>query len=296
MVLLSRQPTPRLFLTLLSTFLLVVVLLSSSTVAKLQPAKRTYNTHTYYVLHLDSSSQHLLSGGGATPEEVATALGAEHVERVGELADHYLIRAASDLVERGIARADDTWRDTGALSKRSGIDSLEKRDSVMETYDLLRRGSGHFTGVSRHQSKRGVIGSQARLLGIRSLERQSLRLRVKRDLPVLPPQDLTVPSMQDPLLLSHLDKRTPVPSPQIPVVIPVTPEPPSAVLDAMIQFGIQDPIFPLQWHLVNKVMGENSVNITGVWADGIHGKGVTVAMVDDGLDMHSDDLAPNFVG
>jgi kexin len=42
-------------------------------------------------------------------------------------------------------------------------------------------------------------------------------------------------------------------------------------------------------------MEENSINVTGVWDEGVFGKGVNVAIVDDGLDMHSDDLAANFV-
>lgn len=37
------------------------------------------------------------------------------------------------------------------------------------------------------------------------------------------------------------------------------------------------------------------MNVTGVWKDGITGKGVTSAMVDDGIDYENPDLAPNFV-
>jgi subtilisin family serine protease len=61
------------------------------------------------------------------------------------------------------------------------------------------------------------------------------------------------------------------------------------------KFKIFDPLWSKQWHLVNGVMPENSINVTGVWEQGIVGKGVNVAIVDDGLDMHSDDLAANFV-
>lgn len=61
------------------------------------------------------------------------------------------------------------------------------------------------------------------------------------------------------------------------------------------KFSIFDPLWSKQWHLVNEVLPENSINVTGVWEQGYVGKGVNVAIVDDGLDMHSDDLAANFV-
>ncbi|KAG8725276.1 pheromone processing endoprotease [Ceratobasidium sp. 395] len=48
------------------------------------PARRTYATHTYYVLHHDPST--------ADVSSVVDALGGELVEQVGELADHWLLR------------------------------------------------------------------------------------------------------------------------------------------------------------------------------------------------------------
>lgn len=59
--------------------------------------------------------------------------------------------------------------------------------------------------------------------------------------------------------------------------------------------GIQDPIFSDQWHLVNDENPVHMVNAAPVWDMGIHGEGVISAMVDDGLDYESDDLADNFV-
>jgi kexin len=58
--------------------------------------------------------------------------------------------------------------------------------------------------------------------------------------------------------------------------------------------GITDPIFAEQWHLMNIVQAGHDVNISGVWLQGITGKNATVAIVDDGLDMHSNDLKDNF--
>lgn len=62
----------------------------------------------------------------------------------------------------------------------------------------------------------------------------------------------------------------------------------------MQTLGINDPIFKEQWHLLNVVQPGHDVNITGVWLQGVTGKNATVAIVDDGLDMHSDDLKDNF--
>ncbi|KAI1844541.1 hypothetical protein JX265_001526 [Neoarthrinium moseri] len=62
----------------------------------------------------------------------------------------------------------------------------------------------------------------------------------------------------------------------------------------MQQLGISDPIFHEQWHLFNPVQLGHDVNVTDVWLSGITGKNATVAIVDDGLDMYSGDLAPNY--
>lgn len=59
--------------------------------------------------------------------------------------------------------------------------------------------------------------------------------------------------------------------------------------------GIVDPAFREQWHLVNDDFPMHSVNVARVWDMGITGEGVIAAMVDDGLDYESDDLAANFV-
>lgn len=58
--------------------------------------------------------------------------------------------------------------------------------------------------------------------------------------------------------------------------------------------GITDPEFGRQWHIVNDASPHNMMNVTGVWDMGITGKGVISALVDDGLDYTSDDLAANF--
>jgi kexin len=60
------------------------------------------------------------------------------------------------------------------------------------------------------------------------------------------------------------------------------------------QLEITDPIFHEQWHLFNPVQLGHDVNVSAVWLQGITGKNTTVAIVDDGLDMYSDDLRANY--
>ncbi|KAF7185886.1 Kexin [Pseudocercospora fuligena] len=61
-----------------------------------------------------------------------------------------------------------------------------------------------------------------------------------------------------------------------------------------LNLSINDPIFLEQWHLYNHVEPGHHINVSGVWEQGITGKGSTVCIVDDGLDLDSDDLKDNY--
>ena len=60
------------------------------------------------------------------------------------------------------------------------------------------------------------------------------------------------------------------------------------------ELDIRDPIFKEQWHLFNPLQLGHDMNVTGVWTQGITGQGVISAIIDDGLDMYSDDLKGNY--
>ena len=60
------------------------------------------------------------------------------------------------------------------------------------------------------------------------------------------------------------------------------------------ELSIDDPIFDEQWHLFNAIQLGHDINVTGVWQQGIFGEGATAVMVDDGIDMYSDDLKDNY--
>lgn len=189
----------------------------------LKPTPKTYDTHDYYVL--EHSPAH-----GLSPHQCAEALGAQLVEQLGELKNHYVVSVpklthgpSPHLPPRDLAAARN-YEPVAALQ------TLRKRAAE------ARYGRAHSKRLSS---------------SIRSLELQTPRQRlVKR----------------------------------------------GTLLDAVIQsLDITDPLFPKQWHFVNEEFPEHMMNVTSVWEQGITGKNVISAIVDDGLDYESEDLAPNFV-
>ena len=64
--------------------------------------------------------------------------------------------------------------------------------------------------------------------------------------------------------------------------------------DLQRELGIMDPIFHQQWHLFNAVQIGHDLNVTGLWQKNITGEGATAVMVDDGIDMYSEDLKDNY--
>jgi kexin len=100
---------------------------------------------------------------------------------------------------------------------------------------------------------------------------------------------------------ARMEKRGPLPPPPAGYAAPIEERqesPAEAVLAKQAAvaaaLGIQDPIFHEQWHLLNPVQVGHDVNVTDVWMQGITGHNATVAIVDDGLDMYSDDLKDNY--
>ena len=56
---------------------------------------------------------------------------------------------------------------------------------------------------------------------------------------------------------------------------------------------INDSLYGCQWHLRNQERGGEDINVEAVWAEGINGAGVNVAVVDNGMYYAHEDLAPN---
>ncbi|KAI3319685.1 peptidase S8/S53 domain-containing protein [Xylariaceae sp. AK1471] len=133
-------------------------------------------------------------------------------------------------------------------------------------HDVVRR------EVQEHRRKRSLGGVDV-LDGVKSSHKQKLRAPMqKRVIPPPPSGFFPRPPRADGPDPKALEKQKSV----------------------METLGISDPIFNEQWHLFNPIQLGHDVNVTGVWLSGVTGKNATVAMVDDGLDMYSNDLKPNY--
>ncbi|XP_045624519.2 proprotein convertase subtilisin/kexin type 7 [Procambarus clarkii] len=55
-----------------------------------------------------------------------------------------------------------------------------------------------------------------------------------------------------------------------------------------------DPLYEEQWHLKNGVAGQYDINVVSAWESGITGRGVTVCVIDDGLEWQHPDLRDNY--
>jgi kexin len=103
-------------------------------------------------------------------------------------------------------------------------------------------------------------------------------------------------------LKPRLEKRGPIPPPPEGYTAPIGRRQAEAADEAAVErqsyvadtLEILDPIFKEQWHLLNTIQPGHDVNVTDVWMQGITGFNATVAIIDDGLDMYSDDLKDNY--
>uniref|UniRef100_A0A8C8S5D0 Proprotein convertase subtilisin/kexin type 7 n=1 Tax=Pelusios castaneus TaxID=367368 RepID=A0A8C8S5D0_9SAUR len=55
-----------------------------------------------------------------------------------------------------------------------------------------------------------------------------------------------------------------------------------------------DSKYPYQWHLNNRRSPGKDINVTGVWERNVTGRGVTVVVVDDGVEHNITDIQPNY--
>ena len=132
------------------------------------------------------------------------------------------------------------------------------------------------TALKERRRRKRSIGDSDILDGVRFAQKQKLKARLEKRGPIPPPPEGYTSPVE-------------VRQAEAPVASALARQ--SFVADAL---GISDPIFNEQWHLYNPVQVGHDVNVTDVWLQGITGFNATVAIVDDGLDMYSNDLKDNY--
>jgi kexin len=151
------------FITMLLPLSLLLALLAHRALVLGTPAKRTYDTHNYYVLEHDPSAT-----SGASLDVIAQSLGVEIVEQVGELKDFWLVRT---------------------LKPPYDVRRGEQVDRVLRAYEDLR------AVANQEQDSSLTIRSDAHnarriVAPIRYFSKQTLRRRVKRAPPPISPPDV----------------------------------------------------------------------------------------------------------
>jgi kexin len=182
----------------------------------------------------------------------------EHDPHVGASLSQVASRLNVQVVER-VGELKNLW--VVRIPKEPPSISLIERDAsedrVFAALEALHR------PLSARDPDRDVARSIAD--SVKHLSRQELRQRVKRAPPPIHPGDEDDPSYH-PLAQPVIEK-----------------------------LGIHDPLFIRQWHLINEENPQHMMNVSRLWDMGITGTGVITALVDDGLDYESEDLADNFV-
>jgi kexin len=131
------------------------------------------------------------------------------------------------------------------------------------------------TALKERKRRKRTIGGSDALDGVKFAQKQKLKTLMEKRGPIPPPPEG---------YLAPVERQEPPPVDEA-----------AAKLDAIaMALEINDPIFKEQWHLYNPVQIGHDVNVTEVWMQGITGHNATVAIVDDGLDMYSDDLKDNY--
>ncbi|KAI9759624.1 MAG: pheromone processing endoprotease [Chaenotheca gracillima] len=135
------------------------------------------------------------------------------------------------------------------------------------------------SSLRQWRQKRNAVAEPNVLDGVRFAQKQQLKPRMQKR-GIIPPSGMRAEPRAD-------DKSKPPHKVGVDSAI-------AKGAELARSLGIDDPIFHEQWHLYNPVQIGHDVNVTDVWKQGITGHNATVAIVDDGLDMYSDDLKDNY--
>ena len=196
--------------------------------------------------------------------------------------DYYALHLRSDASPQQVASA-------LGLEYEGKLGELQDHHTFSSPRHRKHAADAILEDLQRRRRRRDLTGTGA-LQGVLWSQKQKTKARmVKRN--ILPP----ILNRAPPVPGSEQDAK-----PAAIADVPVHTEPvanPEAVAqrtDLARELSIEDPIFNEQWHLFNTIQLGHDINVTGVWKQGITGEGATAVMVDDGIDMYSDDLKDNY--
>ncbi|KAG0270293.1 pheromone processing endoprotease [Linnemannia exigua] len=238
--------------------------IAATTQAGKPPLPYDADNHHYYTIKINNLDI-------TSPQEIASHLGVEYIGQVGELTQYHAFSYPKTTHEK---RADVTafgfdGRQNNSTSHDIVLQRYQQlRESKVFHRELLQRSYNSMNGLSKRGEEQLDSSNSPKALDLHPLgpiDKQVLRRRVKRELAVGVERRYEFVKGED------------------------------QPADGMAaHFAIKDPGFRYQWHLHNTRQPGNDINVTGVWEQGITGKGAIVAIIDDGLDANSEDLAVNF--
>ncbi|KAI7862795.1 peptidase S8/S53 domain-containing protein [Spinellus fusiger] len=232
-----------------------VGVISSHAILSSQPILRDYVQRHYYTLYSPTANTHAAS-------VVARHLGCRFDGQVGELVHYYWISVPKQTEQTEQTEQINVRRDTAPS------------DTVLSLFSALKK------RTSPHSQRDESIEA---LTHIERIDRQLPQRRLfKRSLLPLSPEHPMKGYPEKKWKVGLGDNTTDN----------VSAVGGFSALENML--GIQDPGFDKQWHMMNRVWPGNDMNVSGVWQQNITGQGVVVAILDDGLDMDSEDLKDNF--
>ncbi|KAG2217513.1 hypothetical protein INT45_001800 [Circinella minor] len=228
---------------------------------------RDYENRIYYTLYTPNGDSEVAS-------QVAQQLDARFEGQVGELPQYYWVSESRDQLSKRNQPGDLVER-FAELRERRKYSNNNKRRRNGDPIDLIERVDRQIP--RRKLYKRAVIPPPSLHT---APEEKNKRQVLEDDNALYPPVIVNINEEQS---VNH-------------EIIPVDwlLDQPDGFETLKQSLGVLDPGFDQQWHLINQEQRGNDVNITGVWSQGITGQNVVVAILDDGLDMESEDLKENF--
>ncbi|KAI7860632.1 peptidase S8/S53 domain-containing protein [Circinella umbellata] len=228
---------------------------------------RDYENRIYYTLYTPN-------GESEAASQVAQQLGARFEGQVGELPQYYWVSESRDQLSKRNEPGDLVER-FEELRERRKYSNNNKRRRNEDPIDLIER-------VDRQIPRRKLYKRAAiPLPSLHTAPKEKNKRQVLEDDNALYPP-----------IIVNVNEEQSVNHETIPVDWLL--DQPDGFETLKQSLGVLDPGFDQQWHLINQEQRGNDVNITGVWSQGITGQNVVVAILDDGLDMESEDLKENF--